>query len=247
MRLTIRAFVVLLASFSLQGCWFVFLPPSATSAISDAITGAEGANCVSNAQQVGDRIRLPDGSIGQIKSLSGTSTRCANPEKPIRALIVPISGAALPNASRPVPTINSALKINLPAGWSVTQVSDAAQKRGAIFRASNYEIEADLLLFSLTNQGVSDLTQFAIQQRGLMIAVRTDMKIGDIEAQEIDGNPARRFTVSGTEKNGRVTTSVVTIIRGEREIAILSVSAPASKFDDVSHLLNQMPDLIYGF
>jgi hypothetical protein len=76
-------------TLSLQGCFFVFIPGSVIGGISDAVTGAEGANCVSSAAKVGDPIRLPSGEIGTIKSLSGTSARCTNPALPTRALIVP--------------------------------------------------------------------------------------------------------------------------------------------------------------
>jgi hypothetical protein len=75
-------------ALSLQGCWFVFIPGSAISAVSDGLTGAEGQNCVSASAKVGDAVSLPGGSRASIKSLSGTSIRCAQPELPIRALLV---------------------------------------------------------------------------------------------------------------------------------------------------------------
>lgn len=82
--------LVLLAPLTLliQGCWFVYIPGSVTGAISDSITGAEGAHCVRANAKLGDPIRLPGGGQGTIKSLSGTSMRCTNPEYPIRALLV---------------------------------------------------------------------------------------------------------------------------------------------------------------
>ena len=71
----------------LQGCWFIYIPGSAVSSVSDSFTGAEGDHCVREASQVGDRIRAA-GKVGTIKSLSGTSSRCKNPEFPIRARLV---------------------------------------------------------------------------------------------------------------------------------------------------------------
>lgn len=69
----------------LSGCWFIFIPGSVISAVSDSITGAKGENCVSNQAKVGDRIRMPNGAVGVVKSLSGTSVRCSQLELPIRA------------------------------------------------------------------------------------------------------------------------------------------------------------------
>ena len=68
--------------------WFIFfLPGSATQAVSDAITGSEGEHCVGPNAKVGDQIRLPNGSILTIKSLSGTSSRCQDASLPIRAML----------------------------------------------------------------------------------------------------------------------------------------------------------------
>lgn len=75
------------AVLALQGCWFVFIPGSVVSSVSDSITGAEGENCVPSTAKVGDRIRLPDLTMGSIESLSGTSIRCSDPNLPIRAKI----------------------------------------------------------------------------------------------------------------------------------------------------------------
>jgi hypothetical protein len=66
----------------------VFIPGSVTGAVSDAITGSEGDHCVSSSAKVGDKIRLPDGSYNIVKSLSGTTSRCKDPNRPIRAKLV---------------------------------------------------------------------------------------------------------------------------------------------------------------
>lgn len=71
----------------LAGCWFVFIPGSLLQKASDGITGAEGDHCVAATAKVGDRMGLPNGGMGEIKSLSGTSVRCTDPNKPIRARI----------------------------------------------------------------------------------------------------------------------------------------------------------------
>ena len=86
MKLCKLVLLMALAS-SLQGCFFVFIPGSVISSVSDSITGAEGSNCVREGVKVGDNILLTNGGRGTVKSLSGTSVRCTNPEFPIRALL----------------------------------------------------------------------------------------------------------------------------------------------------------------
>lgn len=81
-------FVLTLMLPLLSGCWFIYIPGSTVSAVSDSFTGAEGEHCVPETAKVGDRIKLTDGDKGMIKSLSGTSKRCRNKAFPIRALLV---------------------------------------------------------------------------------------------------------------------------------------------------------------
>lgn len=86
--MTARSIITIaVASQLLTGCFFVYIPSSVTSAVTDAFTGHEGVHCVGPNTEVGQKIRLPDGQIGTVQSLSGTSSRCKNPTTPIRAKI----------------------------------------------------------------------------------------------------------------------------------------------------------------
>lgn len=76
-------------ALSLQGCWFVFIPGSLIDSTTDAITGAEGNNCLPESAAVGMRVLVPDQPPVIVKSLSGKSSRCKDPRYPIRALVVP--------------------------------------------------------------------------------------------------------------------------------------------------------------
>lgn len=75
------------ACTQLAGCWFIFIPGSLIQKVSDGITGAEGEHCVARHVKVGDRLTTPSGKVGTVQSLSGTSTRCTEPERPIRAAV----------------------------------------------------------------------------------------------------------------------------------------------------------------
>lgn len=81
-----RMLVAAALCMSLQGCWFVYIPGSLIGAVTDSLTGAEGAHCVGPATKVGDRVRLPGGGHGTVVSLSGNSIRC-NDVHPVRALL----------------------------------------------------------------------------------------------------------------------------------------------------------------
>ncbi|MFZ6876554.1 hypothetical protein ACO0LF_31340 [Undibacterium sp. Di27W] len=94
--------LVLLSCLSLQGC-LVIIPGAVVGAASDAITGAEGIHCVAEGSVVGGKIKVADGDIRTIKSLSGTSTRCQDSKYPIRALLVSDTPANTAAAPKPAP------------------------------------------------------------------------------------------------------------------------------------------------
>ena len=73
----------------LSGCFFVFIPGELIQRVSDGFTGAEGEHCVSRAAKVGDIIRSRSGGSYIVRSLSGATERCRNPETPIRAALDP--------------------------------------------------------------------------------------------------------------------------------------------------------------
>jgi hypothetical protein len=79
--------LVLVGLTQLGGCFFFMIPGGLVQKASDGITGAEGEHCVSSTAKVGDFIGMPYGGRGEIKSLSGTSVRCTDPQRPIRARI----------------------------------------------------------------------------------------------------------------------------------------------------------------
>lgn len=81
-----RTLITLILCLHLSGCWFVWIPGGLVQKVADGVTGAEGEHCVSRAARVGDKLTIP-GGMGEIKSLSGESVRCKDPNRPIRARI----------------------------------------------------------------------------------------------------------------------------------------------------------------
>ena len=99
--LSLMILLLTLASANANAWFFFFIPGSVTGAITDAITGDKGENCVGSNTKVGDTIRMPDGSYGTVKSLSSSSSsRCTN-NQPIRALI-DVSNSSQPYALSPI-------------------------------------------------------------------------------------------------------------------------------------------------
>jgi hypothetical protein len=82
-----RTVLMLLCTTQLAGCWFVFIPGSAINAIGDSLSGYEGQHCVSATAKVGDRMKHVNGTVGTVMKLEGESSRCANPQRPIRAVV----------------------------------------------------------------------------------------------------------------------------------------------------------------
>ena len=63
------AVVVVFSSISLSGC-LILIPGSVVGAVTDAITGEEGAHCVAATAYAGQRVNMPYGGSGVIKSVS---------------------------------------------------------------------------------------------------------------------------------------------------------------------------------
>ena len=99
-----RVATISLLILPLSGCWFVFIPGSLIQKASDGITGAEGEHCVGRAAKVGDRIKLSDGGLGVVQSLSGTSVRCTNETMPIRASLT-VENQSQSEAPRPTAAV----------------------------------------------------------------------------------------------------------------------------------------------
>ena len=78
--------------------YFVFIPGNVIHDVSDAITGSEGNHCVGTNAKMNNRITLPGGGKTTVKSLSGTSISCTQPEYPVRALLV-FDGPATPTGA----------------------------------------------------------------------------------------------------------------------------------------------------
>ena len=83
-----KSLILLAPVLLLSGCLFVVIPVGAIEAAGEALTGSEGAHCVWESVKVGDTLPRREGGTWTVKSLSGLSSRCKDPAKPIRALLI---------------------------------------------------------------------------------------------------------------------------------------------------------------
>jgi hypothetical protein len=239
---SVRLAILASACAALTGCFFFVIPGSVTSSVSDAVTGAHGSNCVATTVKVGDRGRLPDGSIGVVKSLSGTSSRCTDPERPIRAEIV--ADTALSQASS---TYASKLHLNLPADWVSQPLTDKQKTNGWSWYAVNKNIDAGVLFRSATHRGITDMATYVETRRVETKPEATDVALSEVSRVEVSGHSAFRYTVTGTQANGQRFTVLVTFVEGSDEIAQINTWTLAANFDHQRNTMEQLPDKIAGF
>jgi hypothetical protein len=224
--------------FLLQGCFFFYIPGSVMSSISDSVTGSEGANCVGADAKVGDKIRLPDGSQNTIKSLSGTSSRCADARYPVRALLVP-------STDEPRAAINSEVRLDLPIGWERKPKTDAMTNNGVITYALNQTIDSGVLLSSVKRDRITDLMSFAQSRRADQAGRLTEVTFGDITDEQLNGHRCIRFSVTGTVKGQRFTYSFA-IIEGTSEIAVVNTWTTVGNYGLQAPILAALPERITG-
>ena len=233
---------ILALTLSLQGCFFVYIPGSVISGISDGLTGSEGSNCVGSNAKVGDRIRLPDGSTGVVKSLSGTSTRCTVPSMPIRALLEPISNSN--GATNSIPFKSNA-SIELPTGWASADLTDELKRQNYIFHAINRTIDAGLLLGTVKRDTITDMLEFVKTTRTAQLVALKDATSTDIQKIEVNGFPAWRFDVSGKvpTKGMDLTYSLTVIESGNEAVGVKTWILTASFPDHKEQLYSLASDV----
>lgn len=221
--LAATTFALVLVTNSAHAFFFFFLPGAVTSKISDAFTGSEGENCVAATAKVGDRIRLPNGDIKIIKSLSGTSTRCTNSEMPIRA--------ALEASKVPISTFASKASMEFPDGWTVKALTDANKQLGVFLAADNATTDSHILASGMSRAAITDLKTFAKTTRNNHLAALTSSTATDLDIFTVAGIQGWQYTISGIAKNGFNTTFNVRFYDAKDEILRLTMWTGTNNFD----------------
>lgn len=233
---------VLLTSFlsEAHAFFFFFLPGSVTGKVSDALTGAEGDNCVSANAKIGDNIRISNGDVRPIKSLSGTSVRCTNAEFPIRALL----GPALPSN---LPLYESKAILPLPDGWESKPLNSEQKAAGAFLLAINKTTDTGLMLSGLSHKGITDMEAFVASRMSGQANRLGKAEESEIVKLTVNGVPAWRFSVTGLSKaNALKYTYLATIFDAGDEIIYLSSWTTAWDFPKQKETLENIAGRVVG-
>lgn len=236
------ALALFIGHTSANAFFFFFLPGSVTGKIADSITGSEGENCVSSEAKVGGQIRLANGEIKTVKSLSGTSTRCADAQFPIRALLESSNLPTTPHAS------NIGIDLQTGQGGWVQRTTTALQKsQGAIFFASQPTTDSWLIVHSNPRNIAPELSVFAREKLAYYEKNMSDTKSSEISRTFIYGVPVLQFTVSGYLKSAGINlTYFWTVFDLEKELLVVTTWTKTSNWDTEKISLTKLPELITG-
>lgn len=222
--MTTRKFTLALgAALALATChanaWFIFIPGALTSKIGDALTGAEGENCVGVNAKVGDVLRNPSGSTATIKSVSGTSTRCRDPKLPIRALME-------------FQFTKSQIGLSVPDGYEQRSLTDMQRFQGFILKAENPAKHTAFMVSSLKRDGAPAPATVAHNISENMKQLVDNASTTNAEELTINGMPAWRFELTGKSRGlfGATHTYLVTILAGTKEIVTINAWAPVDNY-----------------
>lgn len=241
--ISLRNLLILAMILNLQGCWAVFIPGSVVGSVTDSITGAEGANCVGESAKVGDKIRIQNGGVGIVQSLSGTSTRCSDPSMPIRAKIAYNTNP--PGAVAAVAPL-SKLTLALPVGWAQNSLTPEFKSAHGLVYAINRTADIGLLLSATPREGISDFETFTNTRRALQANQLTEVQQSELMKVEVNGQPALRFSVTGVGKSGIRFTYLTTVVEGRSEIALLNTWTSAANFASQRSAMELMSNQITG-
>lgn len=222
--------------------FFFFIPGSVVGKITDGITGSEGENCVSSDAKVGGQIRLANGEVKTVKSLSGTSTRCADAQFPIRALLESSNLPSTPHVSN--------IGIDLPSGqggWVQRTLTATQKTQGAIFFASQPTTDAWLLVNSNPRTTSLELGVFAREKLAHYERIMSDTKSSEISRSVVNGVPVLQFTVTGYLKSAGINlTYFWTVFDLEKELLVVTTWTKTSNWDTEKLSLTKLPELISG-
>lgn len=242
MRLVLSFMILLstLVSTNANAWFFFFLPGSVTGKIADSVTGAEGEHCVAQNAKIGDVIKLPNGGTATIKSLSGTTSRCTQPELPIRALLDFSTSSSF----------TSKAGINLPAFWEPKSLTEQQKLAGAILMAKNVTLSSDtgLLIHTMKREIVPDMMAGVVRLRSQQASRLDEPQESEIEQISINGVRAWRFEVAGKTKGtfGNKFTYLTTVLEGDKEVVVANAWTPTILFEKQKEALKQLAKNITG-
>ena len=233
---------LLICCTSAQAWFFFYLPGSVTGKITDAISGAEGEHCVGADAKVGSQIRLANGEIKIVKSISGTSSRCADAIHPIRALLETVNLTSNTGSSN--------IGIDLPmgqGGWTQRTIPESHKSSGVIFLGSQPTTDAWLSVSSTPRVGKVDLMSLARDRLANFRNGMTNTNESEIISSTINGIPVFRFHISGQLRSTKNNlTYAWTVFDLANEVLIVTSWIPTNNWSFERQTLEKLPERISG-
>lgn len=232
--LVTAATALAIASSPAKAYFFLFFIPGQAL---ETIEGKKGQNCVSPAMKVGDQIRSVNGDILTVKSLSGTSVRCKQPERPILAELEFTASA----------TFSAKAGIELPGSFKPKQLNNIQRFNGGLLFAKDDASDIGIYISSVRRDFV-DLDTYASNLQAKQSKSLDDVKQSDIEHLKLNNMDARRFVIDGKVKNlfGTRYTTVSTVLQGDNEVVLVEAWTPTSKYEKQKAELNHFAGSVVG-
>ena len=251
--LAVSLAVGLLIPLDASAWFFFFIPGPVIDAIGDAISGAEGENCVPATARVGDKMLMPGGKVGEIRSISGSTYRCSNPDLPLRARVevssysprAPLDNQASQPKTAP-PKLNTSARMQLPAGWESTLLTSGNEADGAVLNAIDRSTGSRFTLFAYKREGVTDMTAFAASKRAWQASYFNNTQQSEVVPLVVNGVPAWRYVVSGTSYSNTRYTYLHTVVDAGTDILLLSTWITADKFEEQRPAMEKLVESLTG-
>lgn len=203
------------------GFFFVFIPGRLISSAGDALTGAQGENCVGPNAKVGDTIHFASGNAATIKSISGISSRCLKKELPVRASL------------EFQYVFSSKAGIEIPDGYQTKPLNELQKARGFLVSASSTTANIQFMVNFRIRNVTTDTSDVAQSIATSLMSSLEDAKTFDEEKLVINGIPAARFIVKGKVKSmfHPEYCYVVTILESDGELLVINAYTPSSDYE----------------
>jgi tetratricopeptide (TPR) repeat protein len=237
MKVTLRILAIAVASLlsTNANAWFFFFFPIPTGGGGSASTDN---TCVAETAKEGDTHASPSGNIAKITKLSGTSSRCKEPDKPIVATVDYTSTVSF----------TSKAGINLPEKYKPITLTDRQRYyEGILLRAKTDDGKLYIQLTSVKRSIISSVPEF-VKKRKDGHKNLDDFTTSEIQELTVNAFPAWRYEQKGKLKGlfGSRMIMLHTVIESKDEVLVLEAWGYENDYPDEAETFKKLPFEIQG-
>lgn len=140
----------------------------------------------------------------------------------------------------------SSVSMALPTGWEPKDMTPAMISGGSTLHATNRTTDSSFVLSAADKNGITDVTAYANARRAALQSHLITPSASAVQSVEVAGKPAKRYTVSGSLRNGLAVTYLVTIIEGTTQLVMLNSWTSTANYAEQKAALEQLPTLVTG-